>query len=243
MGTAEALIGATERLPLDEGGFRSGLTFGILPVVDRWYWLGGLSASGGSLDWMRGVLGDPPLSYDELQALQERMDTTPGTIMYLPYLAGSGAPYPNPAARGAFIGLSANHTRGDLLKAVLEGTAYQMESIRRGAEGIAGRPIDAIVTAGGGTRNRRWLQIKADIYGARVSALNSVEATLFGTAIIAGVGCGIYRDTAEALAVVASRPAVTIEPDAGRHRLYAGIFEQQFKPWQQCLTGFQQRED
>ena len=60
--------------------------------------------------------------------------------------------------------------------------------------------------------------------------------------MLAGVGSGIYRDTAEALGVVARRPAVTIEPDDRRHRLYAGIFEQQFQPWQQCLAGVQQRE-
>jgi xylulokinase len=243
MGTAEALIGAADRMPLDEAGLRSGLTFGILPAVDRWYWLGGLSASGRSLDWLRGILGEPALSYAELQELQERMDARPGAILFLPYLAGSGAPHPDPAARAAFIGLSADHTRADLLKAVLEGAAFQMESIRRAAERVIGRPIDSIVAAGGGTRNPRWLQIKADIYGARIDVLEDAEATLFGAALVAGVGCGLYRDADEALAVAARRQALRVEPDAERRRIYAGLFEREFQSWQQRLVATKRDRD
>lgn len=236
MGTAEALIGALEAPPEPAAAMASGLTFGLLPLGGRWYWLGGLSSSGGSLDWLRGILGDPPLSYAELHALQESLGPQPGELLYLPYLAGSGAPLPAPAARGAFIGLSAAHTRADLLRAVLEGTAYQLESIRRAAAALTGAPPATIGVAGGGARNRRWLQIKADVYGAPLDALADDEATLLGAALVAGVGCGVYADAAEALAVAARRPAARVEPDAARHQLYAARFERDFAPWQRQLA-------
>jgi xylulokinase len=236
MGTAEALIGALEAAPEPRAAMASGLTFGLLPLGERWYWLGGLSSAGGSLDWLRGLLGDPPLSYAQLHALQEALDPAPGEILYLPYLAGSGAPLPNPAARGAFIGLAAAHTRADMLRAVLEGTAYQLEAIRRAAAGLTGRPPRSITVAGGGARNRRWLQIKADIYGAPLDILADDEATLLGAALVAGAGCGVYAHPAEALAVAARRPSTRLAPDAGRHQIYAERFDRGFAPWQRQLS-------
>ena len=236
MGTAEALLGALEQPPAPAAALTSGLTFGLLPLGGRWYWLGGLSASGGSLDWLRSILGDPPLSYAQLQALQESLGAEPGELLYLPYLAGSGAPLPSPAARGAVIGLAAGPTRADRLRAVLEGTAYQLESIRRAAAGLTGRPVDTIAVAGGGARNRRWLQIKADVYGAALDALDDDEATLLGAALVAGVGCGVYRDSAEALAVAANRPSTRVAPDLSRHARYAARFDRDFAPWQRQLT-------
>jgi sugar (pentulose or hexulose) kinase len=245
MGTAEALIGALEEPPAPGVALASGLTFGLLPLVGRWYWLGGLSSSGGSLDWLRGILGDPPLSYAQLHAIQESLGPGPGDLLYMPYLAGSGAPRPDPSARGAFIGLAATHTRADMLRAVLEGAAYQLESIRRAGADLAtpraaeageSRQTAAIAVAGGGARNRPWLQIKADVYGVPLDALADDEATLLGAALVAGVGCGVYRDAAEALARAARRPATRIEPDAGRHGRYAARYERDFIPWQRRLT-------
>lgn len=237
MGTAEALVGAAGEPLLDEAAMRSGLMFGLLPLAGGHFWMGGLSASGGSLDWLRAILGDPPLSYAELGRLAAALEPGPGDLLYLPYLAGSGAPTPNPAARGAFVGLTAEHTRADLLRAALEGTAYQLEAIRRSAERVAGARIERIVAAGGGSRDRVWLQIKADVYGLPIAALAGDEATLLGAALIAGAGCGLYAGPAEALAVAARQPATTVAPDEGRHRAYADRYTTGFLRWSRLLAG------
>lgn len=234
MGTAEALVGTIHARTLDERACRSGLTFGIMPFHDGLYWIGGCSASGGSLEWIGRMLNDPPLSYAQIEALEDGMDSAPGEIIYLPHLAGSGAPHHNPAARAAFFGLRAGHTRADMLKAVLEGTAMQMESIRRAAESLDGQPVRVITAAGGGTRNRRWLQIKADVYGAPIHIPATDEATLFGAALIAGIGCGAYRDAGEARAVAAAQPTTTVAPDMERHAMYTEFFEQ-FAKWQRVV--------
>lgn len=226
MGTAEVLLGAIDPRPLGEAEQASGLSFGAMPDGRAMYWLGGLSSSGGALEWLRGILGDPPVSYDVIERLQGQMDEQPGAIIFLPYLAGSGAPRPDPALRGAFVGLDARHGRGDVLKAVLEGTAFQIEAIRRAAVSLTGGPIGHLVAAGGGTRNRRWLQIKADVHGARIDALDGAEATLVGAALIAGVGGGIYAGEAEARTVARSLPSTQFKPNPHRHPAYARLFDE-----------------
>jgi xylulokinase len=77
--------------------------------------------------------------------------------------------------RAAFVGLDAAHTRADLVRAVLEGTAYEIEFIRRVAEDVIGTPVKQITVSGGGTRNPHWMQIKADISGCRLEALEMPE--------------------------------------------------------------------
>jgi xylulokinase len=236
MGTAEALVGAAGELRLDAAAMASGLMFGLLPLAGGHFWMGGLSASGGSLDWLRGILGDPPLSYGALQALLARVGPGPGDLLYLPYLAGSGAPTPNPAARGAFLGLSAAHTRADLLRAVLEGAAFQLRAIRDAAAAVAGARITRIVAAGGGSRVAPWMQIKADVYGLPIAALAADEATLLGAALLAGAGCGLYATPAEALAVAAARPSATVAPDPERAAAYAERYETAFLPWSRLVA-------
>jgi xylulokinase len=234
VGTAEVLIGAIAPRKLGVAEFNSGLSFGYLPGSGMLYWLGGLSSSGGALEWLRAIFGDPPLTYADLRRLQERMGMQPGAIIFLPYLAGSSAPHPDPARRGAFIGLDAAHDRADLLKAVLEGTAYQIEAIRQSAENIAGAPIRQLVAAGGGTRNRRWLQIKADIHGARINIPAIDEASLLGAALIGGIGAGMYANETEARAVVAAQSYSTLDPNAERHLAYTRAFAE-FWLWQARL--------
>lgn len=232
MGTAEVLAGPCAPGPLDARARRTGLAFGIMPLTGTRYWLGGLSSGGGALDWLRGILGTPPLSYAEFATLQATLAPEPGKLLFLPYLAGRGAPLPSPATRGAFIGLAAEHDRADLLKAVLEGTAYQLEAIRRATGSLIGSAPESITVTGGGTRNSRWVQIKADVYGVPLDVRAADETTLLGAALIAGVGCGLYPDAATALACAAARPAARVEPDVTRHRRYAELFAEHFLPWQ-----------
>ena len=146
--------------------------------------------------------------------------------MYFPYLVGSGPPHTDPLVRGAFVGLSASHGRADLLKAVLEGTVYEVEFIRQAGEQITGQRIPALVTAGGGTRNRPWLQIKADVSGCRIEASAEPEATLLGAALVAGIGSGVYISEEEAFDGLCLNPVEVFLPDRERHASYRRLYEQ-----------------
>ncbi|HET6595292.1 MAG TPA: FGGY family carbohydrate kinase [Anaerolineales bacterium] len=236
MGTAEILLGALPDRLLTEDDFHSGLIYGCHVARGCGYWLGSLSASGGSVEWLRGQLGHQRLTYDEIDALLASARPEPTGILYFPYLVGSGPPHTDPLIRGAFIGLSASHGRADLLKAVLEGTVYEVEFIRQAGEHITGQSIPTLITAGGGTRNRAWLQIKADVSGCRIEACAEPEATLLGAALVAGIGSGLYANESEAFYGLSLKSVEVFLPNPERHAIYRGLYEQGYLPLQEALS-------
>lgn len=241
MGTAEAIEGVFEERPFNEADYHSGLVFGCYVVMGMNYWMGGLSASGGSVEWLRSALGEPELSYSDLSALLEKTEPTPTGILYFPYLAGSGSPHSDLRVRAAFVGLDAAHNRADLARAVLEGTAYEIEFIRRVAEGVTGMPVDQITVSGGGTRNPHWMQIKADISGCRLEVLDMPEATLLGAALVAGIGCGVYPDAQTASATADHSERTIYLPDPARHKTYTHYYEYGFLALQTPLRATAQK--
>ncbi len=115
-------------------------------------------------------------------------------LLFLPYLLGERTPRWNPIARGGWVGLTMTHTRGDLVRSVLEGVSMNLGIIvdifRR-----QGRPVDKITVIGGGAKGELWRHIMADIYDVEIARPNFLEeATSIGAAIIAGVGAGVYKD-------------------------------------------------
>jgi sugar (pentulose or hexulose) kinase len=238
MGTAETLVGTLEEKPLGREEFAAGLSFGCHVAKDRYFWMGGNAASGGSVEWLRGQLGEEPISYELLLSLLADCKPGPTGILYFPYLSGSSAPMPEPKARGAFIGLTKSHGRGELIKAVLEGTGYQLEWIRESAQQITGRSIERLLVVGGGTRNPHWLQVKADITGCTLDIPPISEATLLGAALAAGVGSGVYGTAEEAAASVSRENGYTITADAGRNSEYRKLYEAGYVPLQAPLRQY-----
>ncbi len=238
MGTAEALIGTLKERPLTEKDFQIGLQYGCHVAKGRGYWMGGLSTSGGAIEWLRGLPGGVPISYDELDDLLRLASPEPTRILFFPYLLGSGSPHMNSEVRGAFIGLDLSHGTKDLLKSVLEGVGFEMEYIRRAGEKMTGQTISDLIVAGGGSRYRTWLQIKADIFGCRIRVSSQSEATLQGAALAAGIGCGIYRDEQDALSSTLQPPVEEFFPDPSRHRIYNDLFENGFLLFQDVLRRY-----
>jgi sugar (pentulose or hexulose) kinase len=149
--------------------------------------------------------------------------------LYFPYLAGSNSPHSDTRVRGAFVWLSASHGRAELLKAVLEGTAYELEYVRETARQSTGMPIDSLRIAGGGTRNRPWMQIKADVSGCRLNLLSMPETTLLGAALLAGIGAGVFGSPSEVFASsdlpgMHDAKVETILPDPARHQAYQSLY-------------------
>lgn len=235
MGTAETLVGTLEERRLGRAEYESGLSFGCHAAPGRLFWMGGQPSSGGSVEWLRGVLGDPQLSYGDILALLDEGTPAPSGILYFPYLAGTSAPMPDAGAKAAFVGLTKDHGRADLIKAVLEGTSYQLQFIREAAERIAGRPIRSLRVVGGGTRNPWWLQAKADILGATLHLPPIEEASLLGAALCAGAGAGVYASMDEAARVSANLVSRRVDPDESRHRMYRRLYENGFLPLQTPL--------
>jgi xylulokinase len=238
IGTAETLIGILPDKELGQAEFESGLSFGRHVAPGMLFWMGGLSASGGSVEWIRHVLDESVLSYRELEKLVALKEPGPTELIYVPYLSGSGAPKPNPRAKGAFVGLQRQHGRADLAKAVLEGVAYEMEAIRRAAEQVTREPVRRIVSIGGGTRNRTWMSIKADVSGCPHEISSLEEAALVGAALLAAVGAGIFASATEAVAAVRSSVTATMVPDQELHVRYRNRYERAYEPLQKPLRQY-----
>ena len=114
-------------------------------------------------------------------------------LVFLPYLLGERTPRWNPQAKGALIGLTLAHTRADVLRAVMEGITLNLSIILDIFRTRAAIP--RITVIGGGAKGDVWRRIMADVYQAEVLKPNYLEeATSMGAAIIAGVGCGVFKD-------------------------------------------------
>lgn len=168
--------------------------------------------SGGSVSWFREAIGGGA-SPVELDA-EAVATTTPGSdgITFLPTLSGATAPRWNERARGVYAGLSLNHGRGHLFRALLEGCTFALRDIadRLDAMGLAG---DEIRVVGGGARSRLWLQMKADVTDRPVRVMATDEATALGAAMLAGVGAGTFRDLDEAVDCLTVLDPAVFEPD------------------------------
>lgn len=146
----------------------------------------------------------------------------PTGLLVLPHFAMTGTPYMDPAPHSAVLGMTLSTTRCEFAKALLEGVTYEMRlNLERLAQaGVEVRELRAI---GGAAKSPVWLQLKADIFGIPVTALDVSEAGSLGTAMLAGWATGVYADLEEAVEVCV-RTGKTFEPDAGRAAAYSEIF-------------------
>ena len=214
IGTSGVVFAATDRPLLDRKGRLH--TF-CHAVPGRWHVMGVTQAAGLSLRWLRDrfVAGgnengrDP---YDRLTA--EAAAVPPGSdgLLWAPYLMGERTPHLDPNTRAALIGLTASHTRGHVVRAILEGVAFSLrDSFTLFAE--MGVPVRNIRLGGGGARSALWRQIQADVYGREVEILAAEEGAAYGAAILAGVGAGVWTSVdAACLEVVKVAQEVTPEP-------------------------------
>ncbi len=175
-------------------------------VPGKWHVMGVMLSAGGSLRWFRDALGQPEKTVAELigrdpyELLTEEAERVPpGSegLVFLPYLTGERTPYPDPNARGAFIGLTVRHTKAHLARAVLEGVAFGLRDSLELLKGL-GQSVTQVRASGGGARSELWQQILADVFGVELVTLNITEGASYGAALLAGVGAGICTSIEEA---------------------------------------------
>jgi len=203
-------------------------------VPGRWHLMGVMLSAGGSLRWFRDTFA-PDADYDELTSGAAEVEAGADDLTFLPYLTGERTPYPDPLARGAFVGLSVRHTMGHLTRAVLEGVAFGLKDgldlmTKAGAE-----PPRQIRAAGGGIRSPLWRQILADVMNAEIVTVNTTEGAAYGAAILAAVGAGWHGDVAAATeAWVSIDDVAAPSSDADRyvpmHRRYRELYPA-LRPW------------
>jgi xylulokinase len=194
LGTSGVVFAATES-PLVEPEGR--LHAFCHAVPGRWHFMGVMLSAAGSLQWYRDKLA-PDTSFDEL--VGETEDGRPGSegLLFLPYLTGERTPYPDPLARGAFVGLTVRHERKHMTQAVLEGVAFGIKDSFRLIQGSGAGEVNEVRISGGGAQSPRWRQLMADVLGRELLTVNTTEGAAFGAALLAAVGADLYKSVDEA---------------------------------------------
>jgi xylulokinase len=230
-GTWEIVLTATPEPVLTPAVQQTGMTVEA-HVARNTYAAWGGGVAGGMLEWYRAQYGAEAARQAQAQGgsdwdylMAEAAAARPGAggVLFLPHLSGAGCPLVDANSRGAFVGLSDRTTRGDLLRAMIEGLDYQFLEVVLAMESSLSQKLDRFIAIGGAIHNTFWMQNKADIVGRPVEVPQVEEATPLGAAILAGIGVGLYRDEQDALEHV-FRPGKTYEPDPERHARYAESF-------------------
>ena len=193
LGTSGVVFASTEQPFIEPQGRLHAFCHSVPGV---WHLMGVMLSAAGSLRWFRDTLA-PGMPYDDLLAPTAEIPPVSEGLLFLPYLTGERTPYPDPLARGAFVGLTVRHTRAHMTRAVLEGVAFglrdSMELMR--AAGLG--EIRQVRVSGGGARSPLWRQILSDVLNTELVTVNTTEGAAYGAALLAGVGANAWSSVAE----------------------------------------------
>ncbi|MEP6537526.1 MAG: xylulokinase [Bryobacteraceae bacterium] len=197
-------------------------------VPGKWHVMGVTQGAGLSLQWMRNQLA-PGEEYSNLTKEAATAECGSQGLFWLPYLMGERTPHLDATARAAWVGLTAKHTRADLIRSVIEGVSYSQQ------DGLAimeemGVPITSVRVSGGGAKSAFWKQILADVFAKRVTTLESQEGSAYGAALLAMTGTGAFASVEEACRATI-REVESIEPRPAEsaqyrklHRVFQAIY-------------------
>lgn len=201
-------------------------------IPHRWYNMGVSLSAGLSLKWFRDTLGHLEKQMETLSGIdaydlltKQAASIPPGSegLLFLPYLTGERTPHADANARGVFFGISARHTKGHLIRAVLEGVVFALRDSLEIIKGM-GTAVEEIRAIGGGAKSSLWRQIQADILSVNIATLNIDEGPAFGAALLAGVAAGVYGSVTEAAESSISIVEVT-EPNPKTAEIYDEYYQ------------------
>lgn len=182
---------------------------------------GSVFIAGAVIQWLRDGLGliESAAQSQDIAMLVE--DT--GGVYLVPAFAGLGAPYWDMYARGAITGITRSTTKAHIVRAALEGIAYQVKDLTQAFEETTGEMLTELRVDGGASRNDLLMQFQSDILGIPVNRSSYIESTGMGAAFLAGLSTGMWESGNEIKALRTSErrfePSIT---QGKRDGLYAG---------------------
>ena len=222
LGTSGVVFAHMEKVEYDPAGRVH--TF-CHAVRGKWHVMGVTQGAGLSLQWFRNQLA-PGAEYDALTAEAACAPAGSHGLVWLPYLMGERTPHLDAIARGGWIGLTAKHTRADLIRALLEGVSFsQMDCLAIIEE--LGIQVSCVRASGGGAKSPFWRQMLADIFNKRVVVLETQEGSAYGAALLAVAGTGEYASVPE-VCRVAIREVDSVCPrpeEAAAYARFYGVFK------------------
>jgi xylulokinase len=226
-------ISASSTSPLHDPAMRS-MTFNHV-VPGHFVPTATMQAGGASLSWVMELLGRSGADYGALLAEAAAAPGADEGLFFLPYLLGERSPHWNAAAAGTFAGLSRHHGPAHLVRAVLEGVAFNLRTcIDAFTEN--GIPVDCVDVIGGGATSDVWMQVLADVWQVPVRRRTIVaEANSLGAAVTTAVGLGLVDGFGVARGLSTTTAAFVPDSDrADLSRRQHGIFTEAYErlePW------------
>jgi len=185
---------------------------------------GSIFIAGAIVQWLRDELGLIHKSAD-VEQLAKQVDDTQG-VYIVPAFAGLGAPYWNQDARGTITGITRGTNKSHIARAALESIAYQTMDVLNAMQADAGTPITELRVDGGVTSNNLLMQFQADLLNCKVIRPEVTEVTAIGTAYLAGLATGYWKDIDE----IKSQWQINHTFTANNQ-----IDQKQIKGWQQAI--------
>lgn len=234
-GTWEILIATVDAFRPNASHHANGLDFECHALPGQWI-CQSLMIAGGVTEWIRDKFY-PGVAEEEVYGLMfDEAEVPSGGVYVLPSFMRGMGPDASRNALGTVLGLQTMTSRGQIVRAALEGLCFQLRR-QIGAIGDAvGRTPSRLRVVGGGQKNPLWLQLKADVTGLPVEITTNPEVTLLGVAILAGIGAGIYKDIQDAV----GRVSFTTElytPDLSAHERYSGHYNAVYAHLAETLEG------
>lgn len=217
-GSSHLQFGVTET-PIHAQGVWGSYADIVYP--DRWIVEGGQTSTGSILNWLSRLTG-APLDFERLNAKAAALPPGAEGLLVQDHFQGNRTPHTDPLSRGALVGLNLGHELHHIFRATMEGIGFGTRAILD-AFAQAGYTGEEITVGGGATASDLWLQIHADTAGIPVRVPASPDAPSTGSAVLAGVGAGIFDTIDEGIGVMV-HPGRLIEPRADNTRAYDEIY-------------------
>jgi xylulokinase len=225
LGTSGVVFAHMEKVAYDPAGRVH--TF-CHAVRDKWHVMGVTQGAGLSLQWFRNqfATGFP---YDVLTEEAAHSPVGSQGLFWLPYLMGERTPHLDATARGGWIGLTARHTRADLIRALIEGVSFSQRDCLDIIEELD-VSVTSVRASGGGAKSAFWRQLLADILDKRVVTLATQEGSAYGAALLALAGTGEYASVPEVCRIaIRETESVNADPQNATcyrkaHSIYQALY-------------------
>ena len=202
-GNAKCTFGTGSFILMNAGNTPIASNSGLLSTVawqlegqDAVYALeGGAFVCGAAVQWLRDQLGIIDRAAD-IEALAESVESA-GGVEFVPALAGLGAPYWAPEARGTLTGLTRGSGRGEIARATLDAMALQNVDILSAMEADIGKTMNALKVDGGASANNLLMQLQSDYLNRPITRPEVIETTVAGACFLAGLGEGVWSSVDE----------------------------------------------
>lgn len=197
-GEAKCTYGTGAFMLVNTGDKPVASTHGLLTTIAwkrdgrvRYALEGSTFIAGAAVQWLRDGLG-LIRSAAEIEALAEKVRDS-GGVVFVPALAGLGAPHWRPEARGLIAGITRGTTAAHVARATLEAIALGIYDLADAMNQDAGRPVTQLKVDGGAAANALLMQLQADLLGVDVVRPRTLETTALGAALLAGLGIGLWK--------------------------------------------------